>query len=173
MLFLFQSCMDWKKPKQIEKIDVLKEDLSKLEQFHTDSDELAKVISLIENVELRLIQNSNGDTLSIEFAKILNEYSSIRPGLILIQEKIPLIDSLFVIRQNGVESLKSDIEKGIGVRSRYDENISFEEDAMKEFSFFVFRCDSLLKNSLGKFESLNDRVNEYSLDLERKTRNNN
>ena len=166
MLFLFQSCTDWKKPRQIEKIENLQHDLDQLEQYNSDFNKLSELIKVIEEVELRLIQNSSGDTLALEFAKILDEYGTIRPGLILLQEKQPLIDSLFIIRENGIATLRNDINNGLGMRSNYDDNISFEEESMSNFSIFIMKCDSLMKNSIEKYEILNERVEKYSLELE-------
>ena len=172
-LFLFQSCTDWKKPKQLDSVEVLNEKLSELEQSYSNYEEYSNILSKVTEVESRLIQNSNGDTLTLDFAKILERYSSISPDIRLIQKQIPYIDSLFEIRNNGIVSLGLDIENGVGNRSKYDQNIKFEETALEELSALVEHCESILQNAILNYKDLNEQVQEYSLELEKKTRNNN
>lgn len=172
-LFLFQSCTDWKKPKQLDSVEVLSEKLAELEQSYSNFGEFSSVLSMVTEVESRLVHHSNGDTLTLEFAKVLDRYSSISPSLLLIEKQIPYIDSIFKIRNNGILSLGQDIENGVGDRSKYDQNIQFEEVSLSELSKLVERCDSILNNARGNFKELNEQVEKYSVELENKTRNNN
>jgi len=170
ILFIFQSCTDWKKPKQLDKIEFLNKELGELGIIHTSFSEISPVLIAVSEVEKRMIQNSSGDTLTLGFAEVLDKYSSISPDLKLVKSKLSLIDSLFIIRQSGIESLQQDIERGVGDRSKYNENISFEKNSLEELSTLVLRCDSIMGNSLSIYSKFNGEVLEYSLALEKQNK---
>ena len=172
-LFLFLSCTDLKKPKQLDRVEALNTKFSELEQLYSNFAEFSDIQLEVSEVESRLIEYSTGDTLTFEFAQKIDRYSSISSDLEWIETQIPHIDSLFEIRGNGILTLSHDIENGVGDRSKYDDNIEFENTSMTELSGCIEYCDSMLKNAILNFKELNHQVEEYSLDLEKKTRNNN
>lgn len=167
-LFIFQSCIDWKRPEQIKEINRLEEKLSSLHETRLGFNVLDSVLVEVEMIERRLIKYSDDDTLSLSLVSVLDEYSHVQVSLSEVKKQIPTIDSTIDLRNNGLSFLKNDIVKGIGDRSKYNEYILFEESAIEKLTSLVDQCDSLIISSIEIFNKHNAQVKELSIMLERK-----
>ena len=164
---LLVSCSDLKRPEQRERLESIKTELGLLMDISNDIeiDSISFVMSEIMEVENRIKDNFQYDTLNIKLIESLDSYKRILPSLSFVVNARKTIDSSVAVRMRSLETLLSDIENSVGNRAKYNDFIDFEKDQVEQLSTFVNYCDSSSKESLKTFHNLHSSIESFSFKL--------
>ncbi len=167
LLFFLGACSDFNRPKQLDKIELLETQLKELKVVF-DSDSMELIVQEINKIESRLQMYFETDTLQLELIKKLDSYKRVKPALMFVLENENRIIDTRNQRLESLSKLRFDIENGVGLRDKYNENIRFEEEEMNKYCVFVNYCDSTTTYSFKTFNTLQNDVRSFSLRLEEK-----
>lgn len=128
ILIALSSCSDLKRTKQISTIESYQNSLDSIEVVLQSNkiDTLEIMQAASEKLMKQIVMNYNSDTVSIDFAKKLDEYKFLTtsiPSVINVQNNlINYLDKIHISLRN----LKEDIEHASGKKAKYPAYISFE-----------------------------------------------
>ena len=167
-IILLTSCSDLKRPEQQSKLDLIDADLSLLNDKNDEIpiDSISVKIQKLEEVEARIKDNFQYDTLSIDLVENLDNFKRIQPTLMFVLNAKKRIDTSLSVREKSLESLKADIENSVGNRAKYNEFLTFEKNQVEQLSDFVNYCDSSSKESMKTFHNLHPIIESFSFKLE-------
>ena len=167
VLFLM-SCSDLSKKNQIERIDAL--------QVSVDSIEVVSIENQIHDIEVlqnhidevqEILAECN-DTVSLDFALLIDEYKSTSEALIEYRDLNKIIDTNVVLIQSSLNKLKEDITDANGKRNEYDNYIEHESvklDSLRvRLSRLVFVKTSILEGDAQYYPTLINELNASSME---------
>lgn len=167
MSFVFLSCSDMKKGKQLEQIAAIQAILDSL-QTEWDPEEARIIDSLAEECVSKI--DSIGllyDNQEIELV-VASEIDLFKQSSTDLQElkKIhTFYPTVLKEKQQSLESLKKDISKGSGRREKYDEYIDFEQKELStirqqydDYQETKYRCIKKYSASKGTVSELLDSL---------------
>ncbi len=169
VVFLFVSCADMRRPKQLKKIDTIekKMQLAKEQLSDLPKDSIVQVITDAKRIDRRIKKYYQGDTLTVDFAMKLESFRGLIPELTTINKTLAKLDSVIDTKIEAIIFLKNDIQKGAGDRSKYDDFILYEEKEINKMIDFVNYCDSSSSASLKTFNNLRFEIEQFSMDCEK------
>ena len=165
-VFLF-SCSDFYRPGQLEKINGLLFELEDIEDLVDRSglDTIPLVLGEVERLEYVIKQNYLDDTLSLDFAKKLDSYQSIRKSLIPLNEIGFAIGIKINSERTAIKNLRQDVLNCTGDRANYEENISFETENVNDLRQLIEQCISTKELNVETFNNLHEDLRSYSIKL--------
>jgi len=169
-IVLLSACSDLKRPEQLEKIQQLSSELESVQEVSNNftQENISLTISKLSEVENRMKENFQDDTLNIELIKQLDSYKRIGPALTFVVNANRTIDSSIELRKSKLDNLLSDIENSVGNRAKYDDYIQIETEEIEELKSFVNYCDSATRQSFKTFNNLHPDLEKFSLKLKMK-----
>lgn len=165
--FLFVSCQDIKKEKQVQEINQM---LQKMDNIHNSfienkNDSIKKIIASVMEVELRIRQNYNSDTIPLELGKKVNEYKMIAKKLSAIHKLYTQLEKGTLEEKESLKKLKKDIENSLGQRAKYDEYLKLEKKKVKQLENIFDEMISEQQKSIKSYYQLHKELNEFSFNL--------
>ena len=167
-ILLLASCADLNRPKQIEEVERIELKLVDMgQQLNSISmDSIENIITATSIIDNRIKEYYSGDTVSVSFGEKLESFHALNPELRNIVELMKEIDSAIIVRENQLSLLKNEINKSVGNRAKYDENIHFEKNEAELIANFGIFCDSSSSSSLKTFNILQFEIEQFSLKCE-------
>ncbi len=166
-LFLFVSCHDLKKQKQLKELDALTLTLSEVseEMNEIDSSQMELVFKEVMHVRTTIQEYYQNDTLSIELGQDLEDYHLIAKQAKWVMGNIPFAKEAIAETQERIHQLRTDVMSGNGEREKYDSYIQNEKEQVEELKTLH---QSLVKNSseaLEKHKTLHENILKFSSEL--------
>ena len=128
VFFVFSSCVDFNRSKQLDAIDKSIEELRINRALLKTSlfDSIPIVLPKIEALKTRLRAQLKNDTLSLRIALKIDEFKKIESDLKNIELAIPIAEKDIENLKTNFSNLKKDIENSVGQRGDYKKNIAVE-----------------------------------------------
>jgi len=169
VVFLFVSCADMKRPKQLKEIERIEANLNDAEMVlnSISIDSIEQIIRSSTFLENRIKKYYSGDTISLSLGEDLELFHALIPNSEEVVFGVIKIDSMLLFRKSQLNLLKNDIQQGAGNRSEYDENIFFENEEVSVVANFANFYDSLATASLTTFNNLHIEVEKFSIKCEK------
>jgi hypothetical protein len=166
-LIILISCQDFKKAKQLAKIDSLIKttDSINLEFQKNSNDSIGLIINSVMDVELRIKNNYISDTVDKVFAKKINAYKMIRKKLKPLGQKYSQITDGCAEEKKSLLSLKKDIENNAGDESKYEDYIKFEENKVKKLNLILADFIEGQNSAIKTYYELHDELYNFSMSL--------
>lgn len=167
--FLF-SCSDIEKDRQVKKINGLTNSVEKLKIALTQNkinnvpEKKLRVYTVIKRIKSYYFT----DTIDYQFAKKMNSYKAARKSLIILESDYEKIRLALREEKIALRKLKSDVLNGFGQREKYDEYIYFEKNKTKKIKILLDEYIYKKKEFALAFDSLHPVLNDYSIRLEEK-----
>ena len=165
LLLLFTSCHDVKKQKQLALIDQMIGQLDHFQQAMDEMDEteMDEIIASVSQVVDKIKHNYNSeDTISIEFAQRLENYKSIYAGLFFVRKTSSKLKASIPEEKKELLQLKSDIQKGVGDRSKYDSYIQFEKNKISQLNVLSENCVTTKTKCVDSYHQLHNEIQAFS-----------
>lgn len=158
-LFLLSACADVERNKQLSALDELHDQLESIGQQVADHrcDTLNTWLEHVHAVQDDIRENYHTDTLSLDFARKLDEFKQMTFDLEQYQRLQLQLDSLLDPQRNALEQLQTDISNGSGKTVKYREYVEFER---KRIQVLQTLGDSLVANKIRSFKAYNGVYNE-------------
>lgn len=166
-LLLLASCHDLKKQKQLDQVTAIADQVNDIHETlsQTDTTELNRLMNDVSEVNHAIKQSYSEDTISIAFAQKLEEYKSIFSGLGSVKTVSKKLDESLRQEKEALTNLKSDIQKGTGDRSKYDEYIQFEKNKVAELDVLYKYCVTTQTKCVDSYQQLHDEIRTFSENL--------
>lgn len=167
------SCSDLKKGEQLEHIDQMSNSIDSVEVVLMSNkiDSLQKMQALADSVILRISKNYQSDTVTLEFGKKMDTYKQMVLSLpIIIEDQLTLKENIKTIRVSLIE-LREDVSSASGKRNLYDQYLSFESNKLDSVRIKAKEYMELRNKLIANFNQIHSEMNDYSLILVEKKRN--
>lgn len=164
-LILF-ACHDVKKQKQLDKVESLISKINSIRQTWNSAqiEDLTKMIDEVNAVTKTIYRKSNNlDTISIEWAQKLEDYKYISTGLSFFQASNDGMRRNIYEASQSLEQLNSEIKNAQGDRSKYDDNILFEEKKVTELANFLQKMLVTKTICINSHKRLHNEIEAYSV----------
>lgn len=164
---LLYACSDVKKNEQLAKIDKMNVSLDSIQTvlFENEIDTIAALSVATNTVELRIKNNYEADTIDMELGKKMDAYKVMRRTLGTLGRSFSVIKNGVIAEKETLSILKSDIEKGNGERSKYDEFVLFENGKVEQLRSLLNDYVSQKEKTMKTFHELHDELNAFSMSL--------
>lgn len=160
------ACHDVKKQNQLDKMDTLTSKIDDFRNTWNDAkiDDLSTVLIQVKAV-LKDInkKNQNADTIDVELAQKLEDYKFISSGLTFVVTSNDVLKKNIYEASQSVELLTIEIANGEGDRSKYNQNILFEEKKVKQLGDFLQKNLETKTICLNSYRKLHAEMKAYSI----------
>lgn len=166
VLLLF-SCQDIKKEKQLKEIEALEIEVKQLRENYLSQkiDSLGKMTQQVMDVEFRIRNNFVSDTIATVLGVKINAYKMVRKKSRPLGRAYNQLDKGTTEELETLKKLKTDIEKGLGERAKYDEFITFEKKKVEQLKLVYDEMLILNNYCLDNFKKYHDELNAFSWSL--------
>lgn len=164
--FILFACHDVKKQKQLDKMEALITRINSIRQTWNGAqiEDLTPMIVEVNTVRKTIYQkSSNLDTISIERAQKLEDYKYISNGLSFFQSSNDGMRRNIYESSQSLEQLNNEIKNAQGDRSKYDENIQFEEQKVTELANFLQNMLKTKTICVNSYNRLHNEIKAYSV----------
>lgn len=167
LIFLFFSCSDFTKGKQVKELTRMKQTIDSIETVLIEHkyEELDRYYKDALIVKSRIKENYYSDTISVEFAQKLDQYK-------LLMNHTPAIKKAYLKLLNStnserelIEKLISDINESNGDRSAYEDYILKEHLKINLLRNNLITYVEKRDESIKIYHSLHDEIYRFSFDL--------
>lgn len=167
LIFLFFSCSDFTKGKQIKELTRMKQTIDSIETVLIEHkyEELDRYYKDALIVKSRIKENYYSDTISVEFAQKLDKYK-------LLMNQTPEIKKAYVKLLKSTDSEREILEKLIlDINESNGDRSAYEDYILKEHSKINLLRNNLITyvekrdESITIYQSLHDEIYRFSFDL--------
>ncbi|MCO5260305.1 MAG: hypothetical protein M9916_09195 [Crocinitomicaceae bacterium] len=165
--FIWFSCSDLKKGKQLKQVWLLQNSLDSLEN-NWNTEELTTIdsISAICQNKIDSISHLYDDQyVSMELAIKLDQYKQCSQGLQELKRVQSFFPSIIKEKVQSLQQLEVDIQTGKGRREKYDEYIEFEKNELITINKQYKRYHFTKKKSLDNYSKSNEDVCDFLSEL--------
>lgn len=166
------ACSDLKKQAQLERIDELSNSVDSIQVvlMSNQIDSLQQMQELADSVILRISNNYQSDTISLEFGKKMDTYKQMVLSLpVVIDDQLSLNDNIEKIRSS-LNNLKQDIADANGKRDKYPEYIDFESKKVDSIRVKAKEYMEMRDQLIAHFKEIHVELYDYSIFLVEKKR---
>ena len=164
--FILFACHDVKKQKQLDQMETLIAKINSIRQTLKGAqiEDLTPMINDVNIVTKNIYRKSrNLDTISIEWAQKLEDYKYISVGLSFFQSSTDAMKRNIYESSQSLELLKNEIKNAQGDRSKYAENIKFEEQKVTELANFLQKMLETKTICVNSYNRLHNEIKAYSV----------
>ena len=164
--FILFACHDVKKQKQLDQMETLIAKINSIRQTLKGAqiEDLTPMINDVNIVTKNIYRKSrNLDTISIEWAQKLEDYKYISAGLSFFQSSTDGMKRNIYESSQSLELLKNEIKNAQGDRSKYAENIKFEEQKVTELANFLQKMLETKTICVNSYNRLHNEIKAYSV----------
>ena len=161
------ACADVSRSEKLDKIAQLSTVLEASNEYldATVSDSLKTAVELGYETKLTIKENFGNDTLTLERAIQIDQYTRHIVDFEHLQQQIPLIQNNSKAILDALTALKSDIEQEAGNRSKYENQLKIEEEKLIAFLTKVDSIVTIKNDGLRSFYELHNKLSDFSLKL--------
>ena len=167
------SCSDLKKGEYLKSIEQMNTALDSIQTVLIENqiDTLPALTVAAMGVELRIKNNYYADTIDIALGKKMDAFKVMRKRLGPLGSTYNTIRLGVEDEKKTLKDLRSDIENGDGVRSKYGEYVHFEQQKVGQLRSLLKEYVSEKEKALKTFNELYDELNAFSMSLLQKPTN--
>jgi chromosome segregation ATPase len=164
--FILFACHDVKKQKQLDKMESLINKINSIRETWKGAqiEDLTPMIEEVNAVRKDIYRKSSSlDTINVEWAQKLEDYKYISTGLSFFQSSNDGMKRNIYDTSQSLEQLNNEIKNAQGDRSKYDENIQFEEKKVTELANFLQKMLETKTICVNSYNRLHNEIKAYSV----------
>lgn len=161
------ACSDLKKQAHLERIDELTNSVDSIQVvlMSNQIDSLQQMQELADSVILRISNNYQSDTVSLEFGKKMDAYKQMVLSLPLVIDDQSSLNANIENIRSSLINLKEDITNANGKRDKYPEYISFEAKKVDSIRVKAKEYMKMRDQLIAHFKEIHVELYDYSIFL--------
>lgn len=132
VLITLNSCADLKRKDQLKQLSEVEKSLDSIQTVLIETFDVDEFVSILDlNQELSIKIKENTDTISVEFALVLDDYNNVFRNKSDVRGEFNILRDNLLRAKLSIHNLQSDIEEGEGQRGEYNDFVKFEQQKVQ------------------------------------------
>lgn len=165
---ILYSCQNETKKTKLAQVDQLIKTTDSIRTvfIETKNDSILYYITTVMDVEFRIRRSYKMDSINEDFVKKMNDYKQVRKKLKPMIKLHGQLNAGTVEELATLNKLKTDIENGVGERSKYDSYISYEKNKIADLRIVLKEMIDVQTKQIATFNRYHQELYDFSMTLE-------